>query len=321
MGTALLEPEAKPGAGAGRPHARPPGAYTGSSLLRRPNWFAVGMVTPSLILVAVFFFVPMVLLVYMSLTQWPLFAGTPRWIGLANYQALFSDPGLGQAVGFTLAFTVVLVPVSFLVSYGLSMMLRRSNRISSLFRATFFLPVVIGFTAASFMASTLLTPGTGMINRLLAALGIGDGNTAWFAHPADAFWAVIVITVWKTAGTAMILLMAAAQAVPPEVIEASRMDGASWFVIETRIIAPLVRRTIGLCLILSISGTILTFDQFYALTKGGPGGGTTTVVLYTYTTSFIQFRLGYGAAISVVVSLIILIITAFQLRVLGRKED
>jgi multiple sugar transport system permease protein len=278
-------------------------------------------VSPALILVAVFFFVPMVLLVYMSFTQWPLFTGVPRWIGLANYQALFTDPGLGQAVWFTIEFTVVLVPISFLVSYGLSMMLRRSSRISSLFRASFFLPVVIGFTAASFMASTLLTPGTGLINRLLAATGLGSGNTAWFSHPTNAFWAVIVLTVWKTAGTAMILLMAAAQAVAPEIVEAARMDGASWFAIETKVIAPLIRRTIGLCLILPIGGTILTFDQFYALTKGGPGGGTTTVVLYTYTTSFIQFRLGYGAAISVVVSLVILAITAFQLRVLGRKED
>ncbi|WP_066514544.1 carbohydrate ABC transporter permease [Curtobacterium ammoniigenes] len=289
--------------------------------MRRANWFAVSMVSPALILVAVFFFIPMVLLVYMSFTQWPLFTGVPKWIGLANYRTLFTDPGLGQAVWFTLKFTIVLVPISFVVSYGLSMMLRRSNRISSIFRASFFLPVVIGFTAASFMASTLLTPGTGLINKLLAATGLGSGNTAWFAHPTDAFWAVIVLTIWKTAGTAMILLMAAAQAVPPEVIEASRMDGASWFVIETRIITPLIRRTIGLCLILSIGGTILTFDQFYALTKGGPGGGTTTVVLYTYTTSFIQFRLGYGAAISVVVSLVILLITAVQLRVLGRKED
>jgi multiple sugar transport system permease protein len=289
--------------------------------MRRPNWFAIGMVSPALILVAVFFFVPMLLLVYMSFTQWPLFTGVPRWIGLDNYATLFSDPGFGHAVWFTLTFTVVLVPISFAVSYGLSMMLRRSNRVSSVFRASFFLPVVIGFTAASFMASTLLTPGTGLINRLLAALHITDGDTPWFSNPRDAFWAVVVLTVWKTVGIAMILLMAAAQAVPPEVIEASRVDGASWFVIETRIIAPLIRRTIGLCLIMSISGTILTFDQFYALTKGGPGGGTTTAVLYNYTTSFIQFRLGYGAAISVVVSLVILVITALQLWVLRRRED
>jgi multiple sugar transport system permease protein len=289
--------------------------------MRRPNWFAIGMVSPALILVAVFFFAPMFLLVYMSFTQWPLFTGIPQWIGLANYETLFSDPGFGQAVWFTLMFTVVLVPISFAVSYGLSMMLRRSNRVASIFRASFFMPVVIGFTAASFMASTLLTPGTGLINRILAAAHITDGNTGWFSKPTDTFWAVIVLTVWKTVGTAMVLLMAAAQAVPPEVVEASRMDGASWFVIETRIIGPLIRRTFGLCLIMSISGTILTFDQFYALTKGGPGGGTTTVVLYNYTTSFVQFRLGYGAAISVVVSLVILVITAFQLWALRRRED
>ena len=117
-------------------------------------------------------------------------------------------------------------------------------------------------------------------------------------------------------GVAMILLMAGMQAVPIEVIDAAKVDGAGWWRREAAIVFPLVRRQFALCLLLAVSGSILVFDQFYVLTKGGPSGSTTTTVMYTYEQSFVRYNLGYGAALSMILTVIILILAVVQLRAL-----
>ena len=173
------------------------------------------------------------------------------------------------------------MPLGMAVSYAAATMVRGEGRFVSFVRTAFFMPVVIGFTAAAYMANVLLVPGTGVINVLLRSVGLTDGQTAWFTAPGPAFWAVVVLTVWKSMGVAMILLMAGMQAVPNEVIEAAKIDGAGWWRREGSVVFPLVRRQFALCLLLAVSGSILVFDQFYVLTKGGPSGATTTTVMYT----------------------------------------
>lgn len=273
------------------------------------------LVAPALALSAVFFMVPLVLLIIMSFFQWPLF-GAIRPYGLQNYAHAFTDPDFGRALRFTLLLTVVLVPLQFLVSYAAAIMVRGRGRVITFIRTTFFLPVVIGFTAAAYMASIMLTPGTGIANIILHGLGVTDGQTKWFTSATTAFIAVVVLTVWKHMGISMILIMAGMQAIPVELHEAAKVDGAGWWSREALLTFPLIRRQLALCLILSLSGTLLTFDQFYVLTMGGPSGSTVTLVLYTYTQSFLRYNLGYGAALSVLITVVILIVAAIQLRVL-----
>lgn len=290
------------------------GRRTGHSARRR-SIIGYLLVAPALALSAVFFIVPLVLLVVMSFFQWPLF-GVIRPFGLQNYAHAFTDPDFGRALRFTLLLTVVLVPLQFLVSYAAAIMVRGRGAVITFIRTTFFLPVVIGFTAAAYMASIMLTPGTGIANVILHGLGVTDGQTKWFTSAHTAFIAVVILTVWKHMGISMILIMAGMQAIPVELHEAARVDGAGWWSREALLTFPLIRRQLALCLILSLSGTLLTFDQFYVLTMGGPSGSTVTLVLYTYTQSFLRYNLGYGAALSVLITVIILIVAAIQLRVL-----
>ncbi|MFJ4297756.1 carbohydrate ABC transporter permease [Curtobacterium sp. NPDC089689] len=282
---------------------------------RRRQTLAWLLLAPALVLAVVFFVVPMALLVGMSFTNWPLL-GRVSGAGIANYAQAFQDAAFWRSLGFSLLFTVVSVPLGMAVSYAAATMVRGEGRFVSFVRTAFFMPVVIGFTAAAYMANVLLVPGTGVINVLLRSVGLTDGQTAWFTAPGPAFWAVVVLTVWKSMGVAMILLMAGMQAVPNEVIEAAKIDGAGWWRREGSVVFPLVRRQFALCLLLAVSGSILVFDQFYVLTKGGPSGATTTTVMYTYQQSFVRYDLGYGAALSMILTVIILAIAVVQLRAL-----
>lgn len=281
---------------------------------------AWGLVSPALALTVIFYIAPMLLLVVMSFYNWPLL-GQIRPAGIENYRQAFADSNFWSAVAFTLTFTVVLVPLSLAVSYAAAVIVRSNARGTGFFRTAFFLPVAIGFTAAAYMASVLLTPGTGIINAGLRAVGLTDGQTTWFSDTTTSFWAVVLITIWKNMGVAMILLMAGMQAIPGELFEAARIDGAGWWRRELSITLPLIGRPMALCLVLAVSGTLLTFDQFYVLTKGGPAGSTITAVLFNYTVSFVRYRLGYGAAISILITIIILCITVFQLRAFRARKE
>lgn len=273
------------------------------------------LISPALVLSIVFFVIPMILLVAMSFSDWPLL-GTPSPAGLANYARALTDDTFLRALGFTAAFTAVLVPAAMAASYAAAVMVRGTGPFVAFVRTTFFMPVVIGFTAAAYMAQVMLMPGTGIINIALEEIGLTDGQTAWFTQAGTAFWAIVVLTVWKSMGVAMILLMAGMQSVPEELHDAAKIDGAGWWRREASVTFPLIRRQFALCMILSLSGTLLVFDQFYVLTKGGPGGSTTTAVMYTYQQSFVRYDLGYGAALSLVLTAVILVIALIQLRTL-----
>lgn len=271
------------------------------------------MLTPALGLVIGFFVLPLITLVVMSFFNWPLI-GAIRPVGTANYEAVLSDANFGASLAFTLTFTAVLVPITLAVGYTTAVMVRSNVRGTGFFRTSFFMPVAVGLTAAAYMFSVLLTPGTGVFNVFLRTLGVTDGETAWFSTTTSAFWAVIMITVWKSIGVPMILFMAGMQSIPDELYEAAKIDGAGWLRREVSITLPLIRNVTALCLVLSVSGTLLTFDQFFVLTEGGPSNSTITAVFYNYVVSFVRYRLGYGATVSIVLTLIILAVTIFQLR-------
>ena len=277
------------------------------------------LTSPALLLVFVFYVAPLVLLVVMSFYNWPLL-GEIRPIGLRNYSELFGDGEFLAALIFTCTFTAVLVPLSMAVSYATAVIVRQPRRGVGFFRTSYFLPVTIGFTAAAYMTSVLLSSNNGIVNTLLKNAHLTDGTTNYFAQTGSAFWVVVVLTIWKTMGVAMILIMAGMQSIPEEIFEAAKIDGAGWWRRELSITVPLIKRFLALTLILATAGTLLTFDQFYVLTKGGPAGSTITAVLYNYAQSFMRYKLGYGATISIALSVIILSLTLLQLRVFRDRE-
>ncbi|HYY80404.1 MAG TPA: sugar ABC transporter permease [Actinomycetes bacterium] len=290
------------------------------ALQRRRGRVGVLVVLPAVLFVTVFFLVPLGLMIWMSFNNWPLF-GRTRPIGLENYREVLGDQTFGQSLVFTAKYTALATPLQVVAGYGLALLVRRRLRGVGLFRTVYFLPVVLGIAATSYAFLVMLQPGTGVVDGAVKWLGLSGGNVAWLGDAKLSLPVVALLTSWKNVGVAMILFLAGMQAVPHELGEAARIDGAGWWQRELRVTLPLLRRTSALVLLLTITASILTFDQFYILTRGGPHNTTLTSVLWIYTISFIRYRLGYGAALSVALLIVLIVLCVAQLRLLRKDVE
>jgi multiple sugar transport system permease protein len=274
-------------------------------------------VTPALLVVAVFFLVPLAFAGWMSLTRWNV-AGFQEFIGLENYIDLLGDQRFHDALRFTTVYTAAATVLTFLLGFGLALMVRSRQRRWVALRTAFYLPVVIGLATASFMFLWLFNDQVGAVNAALKALGLVDRNVVWLANPDTAFLMLMVMVMWKSAGFAMIALLIAMHAIPDELYEAARVDGASGWQQLRSITVPLIMPTIALVVLLLVVGSYLAFDQFYIITRGGPENSTITATYWIYNQAFIGFKFGYSTAMSVVLLALLVILGALQLRILRR---
>ncbi|MER3553044.1 MAG: sugar ABC transporter permease [Meiothermus sp.] len=281
------------------------------------HWAGLLFVVPSLIFVAVFFLVPLLMTVWMSLHNWPLL-GKYSFVGLENYQNLLSDDTFWSSLGFTTKYTLLVTPMIFVVAYALALLVNRAARWVGIFRTIYFLPVVIGLGTSSLLWVWLFNDQVGILQTVLYRLSLVSEPA--MGSSGTALAAVLVSVVWKTVGFTMILLLVGMQAIPDELYEAAKIDGASPWQSQRFITVPLLRRTFALALILSVIGSYLAFDQFYIMTGGGPNNSTITVVYWIYRASFTYFKLGYGSALSLILMLILTAISIVQLLVLREER-
>lgn len=276
-------------------------------------------IAPAMVLVTVFFVVPLGMTFWMSLHNWPLMGGH-RFIGLDNYIAVAGDTRFWNALRFTLYYTAIVTVAIFAVAFPLALFVERPGRMVGFYRTAFFLPVVVGFASASLLWAWLLNVDSGLFSPAAYQLGLTDKKVNLLASFDPAFWSIIVMVVWKVAGFTMIILMTGLQSIPGDIMEAAKIDGANGWQRFTRITLPLMRRTLALALILSVAGSILAFDQFYIILRGGPRNQTITAVYWIFNQSFVSFKLGYGAALSVVLLVILVVLSLIQLALLKNPE-
>ncbi|WP_114011495.1 carbohydrate ABC transporter permease [Cohaesibacter intestini] len=286
---------------------------------RLAQWNGFLFVLPALLLVIIFFLVPLGMAAWMSLHKWPLM-GFPRWIGFDNYERLLTDKSFWSSLWFTIQYTVVITIGLLGVAMGLALIVQGQGKAVSLYRTIFFLPVVTGFASAALLWVWLSNVDTGLFSPLAQDIGLTTDRVNILANFTPAFWSVIAMVIWKMAGFFMVILMSGLQSIPTDYIEAARIDGAKWPQRFRYIIMPLIRKPFALALILCISGSMLAFDQFYIILNGGPQNSTVTAVYKIFNESFISFRLGYGAALSMVLLLILLVLSIIQLTLLSDKE-
>ena len=289
------------------------------AILAGRRWTGFFYVAPAMALVLVFFLLPLGMTGWMSLNNWPLL-GEHRYIALDNYFAILEDRRFWNALRFTAYYTVVVTIAIFAVAFPLALYVEGPRRINSFYRAAFFLPVVVGFASASLLWSWLANVDSGLFSPLAERLGLTDGRINLLADFDTAFWSIIVMVVWKVAGFTMVILMTGLQSIPSDLQEAAKIDGANAFVRFRRITLPLMRRTMALALVLSVAGSVLAFDQFYIILRGGPRNQTLTAVYWIFNQSFVSFKLGYGAALSMVLLAILVALSLVQLWLL-RKPD
>ena len=287
---------------------------------RRNKLIGLVYLAPAFLFVLAFTAYPFGQMVWMSLHDWSLLE-PPEFIGLDNFDRAFADRQFWSSLLFTLKYTLLITPILIVGGYFLALLTSPNSGLRRFTRAVVFVPVVIGLGASSLLWYWLFSPRNGLINRFLADVGLADSPILWLGVDADlSLWAVIASVVWKVAGFGMILFVAAMQAIPSEINEAATVDGAGYWQRVTRVTLPLTMRTVLLVTLFSVIGSLLAFDQFFIMTAGQPHNATATAVFYVYLNSFPFLRLGYGAALSLILALIILGFTVVQLILTRRSQ-
>ena len=277
-------------------------------------------VLPALLFVGLFVLWPLGQLIYISLTDTSLLGGG-KFIGIANYVKAFGDKQFWSALWFTTKYTIVITPVLMGLGFALALLTSPNRPLLQFTRATIFLPVVIGIGSSSLLWFWLFDQQVGLFNKILVDLHIFSEPAVWFTKPDMALIAVTISITWKVIGFGMILFVAGIQSINGEVMEASLIDGASYWQRVWLIIVPLSLRVILLATLISVIGSMLAFDQFYIMTGGGPRGQTFTSVYWIYQNSFISFKLGYGAALSIILTVIILAFSSIQVILTNRSPQ
>jgi len=274
------------------------------------GWLLAG---PSLVLIALFFVLPLGLTLYMSVFDWPTF-GSPSFTGVDNYARALTDPAFGRAALFTLGYTISTSVLGIIVSLGLALLIKPRFPGRTAIRAALFAPVTIGFAPAGLLWLSMSNARTGVLPAIAQTLGLQAEGTDWFAHTGSTLAVVVVLTVWKTVGLTMLVLLIGMDSIPQEVYEAARLDGAGAWHTLTRITLPLIAKPLSLVILLTVTTTFLGFDQFFTMTHGGPSNSTVTVVYYLYNAAFVALNRGYGASIAVIIVVIMAAISIFQVR-------
>ena len=278
-------------------------------------------VTPALIFVLAFTVYPFFRMMWISLHDWTLIT-PPEYVGLDNFSKAANDEQFWVSLRFTFKYTLLITPILMIGGYLVALLTATNTPLRRFTRAVVFVPVVVGLGASSLLWYWLFSARYGLINAFLLDIGVIDEPVLWLGTDASrSNWAVIASVTWKVLGFGMLLFVAAIQAIPTEVNEAARVDGASAWQRTRYVTLPLTKRTVLLVTLVSVIGSLLAFDQFYLMTAGQPMNQTATSVFYVYLNSFPFLKLGYGAALSLILAVIVLCFTVTQVILTKRSQS
>jgi multiple sugar transport system permease protein len=276
---------------------------------------------PTLAFVALFFVAPLLLVVRMSLSGWPLLTGNEGLNFPRNYVAITTNRLFAPAVIFTIEYTLIVTVLLIGLGLVLALLVQGSGRWVGFLRTVFLLPLALGLASASLLFWGFYSPTIGPISPILETVGLIDEPISFLRTHVSALLSTTFLIVWKFAGFYMLILLVGLQAIPDEIYEAAALDGASRRQMFRHITLPLLRPSLALSLILCVTGSLLAFDQFFILTKGGPDNTTVTVVQLIYREAFQRQNLGTAAAVSIIVLVALLVLNVFQLRVLRTRPE
>jgi len=251
----------------------------------------------------------------LSLVHWTLLQPW-TFVGLANYRKLLTDPEFWRAMRVSATFMVVVVPVGMVISLALALALNRGLRGTVIYRTLYFLPVITSTVAVALLWRWLYASGIGLINTLLALVGIEGPN--WLGDATWALPAVMIMSIWKGLGYTMILFLAGLQSIPETYYEAAKIDGANAWARFRYVTIPLLSPTTFFILVVGVIGSLQVFDQVFIMTNGGPYRTTITASFFIYETGFKLLNMGYASSAALMLFVIIFIATLFQIRMQNR---
>ncbi|MFC4765551.1 carbohydrate ABC transporter permease [Dyella koreensis] len=288
---------------------------------QRAAWL---FLTPALLVLGLFFLLPVIAAFVLSLTDYDLYALADirnlRFVALGNYWELLHRPLFWSALGHTLYFVAIGVPLSIITSLGAALLLNSPlARMKPLFRTALFAPVVTTVVAVAVIWRYLFNTKYGLANYLLGGIGIHPVD--WLGDPHWAMPTIILFAVWKNFGYNMIIFLAGLQAIPADLYEAARIDGASALRQFRHITLPMLGPTLLMVSILTVSGYFQLFAEPYVMTEGGPLQSTVSVLYLMYEEGFKWWNLGSASAVAFLLFLIMFAVTAMMLRVSKRGGE
>ncbi len=285
---------------------------------RRLTFAGLVFVLPSLILFAAFLAGPLLYSLYISFHQWSMLR-SPVWLGLGNYRQILHDDIFWRSLRNTLEFSGLFVPSVTILSLLSAVLLDQKIRGRAFFKALVFVPVITPSTIVGVVWLFAYQPDLGLLNEVLRWLHLP--TSLWLGSATIALPALVIVTVWQRFGWFMILFLAGIQDIPVEIKEAAAIDGATPRQSFFHISLPLLRPTIVLVTVLAAISGFQVFDLVFVMTEGGPAYATQTLSYYIYVKAFRNFDMGYAAAMSYALFLILLVLTVVQMRVMRSKVE
>jgi len=274
------------------------------------------LVSPYLIFVVVFVLFPVFFCFFLTFHKWNIIAPM-KFIGTANYSRLFHDRLFWKAIGNTLKFLLLHIPLQLVVSLFLAYLLNNKIRAIAFFRASFFMPVIVSGVVVTILWQQLLGFDFGLINRMLISLGFH--KVGWLVDPDFAIYSIAVMATWKNVGLYVILFLVGLQTVPPQYYEAAKMEGATKWQQFYHITLPMINPTVFMVVILSTIGGFSLFIEPYIMTGGGPLNTTLSAVLYIYKQAFQYYNMGYSATLGFFYAMMIMTVVILQKKFIEKE--
>lgn len=278
---------------------------------------------PAVALVAVLVFFPVILNIYYSMFKWTAYSSTMDFVGIKYYQKLFTDPKILLAIKNNVLYAVV----SLIFQTGLGLVIAHlfitfaNTKYAAITRVIIFVPAVISLTAIGMLWVIAYNPSLGFVNAFLETIGLGGLAHDWLGDAKTAMMSIIMVSQWQYIGEMVMLYTVGLQAVPLDIYESAKIDGASNFQTFIHVTIPMIRSTILMNTTITIIGAFMVFDEVYVMTSGGPGGATETLATLMYETGFRKDNMGYASAIGVLLFIITFIFSFIQLRMYNVSDS
>ncbi len=262
---------------------------------------------------------PMLYSFYLSFTSWDGFS-PPQFVGLKNFIRLFNDRVFYISLSNNLEWIILFMTVPIVLGLALAMVLNGNIPGEKFFKSSFFMPMVLSLVVCGLVWSWLYNPAFGLINSVLRSVGLDGLARGWLSDPKVVMEAVIAVAIWRQVGYVMVLYLAGLQSVDPDLISASKVDGASAIQRFFHVILPQLAPITVIVIVISIVDSLRAFDLVSVMTRGGPFNSSSVLANYMYIQAFNNYRMGYGAAISVILFLISLVFILFYLTRIAKEE-
>ncbi|MCY4020710.1 MAG: sugar ABC transporter permease [Chloroflexi bacterium] len=269
----------------------------------------------------IFVILPTLNSLYYSFTDWGGYSVEFNFVGLSNFEKIFTDRLFSNAIKNTAIWSVLAMTVPTLLGLALALALQGKSRLNTIYKSLFYLPICLSPIIIGIIWVWLYNPKLGIVNIFLRAIGQDHLATAWLANPNTALYAVFVAWTWQQTGLTMVIFLAGLTSVPTPLIESAKVDGANYWQTLRKVIIPMLRPATVVVLALTAINALKSFEVIWVMTKGGPFNRSDTLAVFMYKESFSKYKMGYGSSAAVVLFIMTLVIIVLYFRQTSKAEE